>query len=78
MKSFAAVVLCLLVVGTFQRRHLKRDPVEAEEVKTVLESNHFYSETETTTTEKISNLQKNEALLFILKDKDGSATSSLA
>lgn len=71
------LALCLLLVLALCRRHLNRNEPSPVEAKTVIESNHYYSETQTETTEQINNLIKNEALLFMLKDTDGKTDSML-
>ncbi len=68
----------LLIATVICRRHLKRDEVEQETDKTVVQSNHYSSEKERSTSFKASTLTKNEALIFVLKDTDSTSENSLA
>lgn len=62
------IVFCLLVLTAIARKHLTGDVEKTEEVKTIVESNHYFSTVEKVKTYKINNLKKNEPLVFVLKD----------
>ena len=69
MKIKIVLLLCLLLAQGQTRRHLKKDQ-SASEDKKVVESNHFSSQTQRSTTETLSNLQLNTSLIFTLKDQN--------
>ena len=71
------IVFSLLVLTAIARKHLSGNEEKTEDVKTIVESNHYFSSVEKIKTYKINNLKKNEPLVFVLKDNSNKEALSL-
>lgn len=70
MKQILSLLFAILMVNVLGKKNLKdRVQEKQNDHKTVVESNHFYSNYETFTNYDINNVEKDKSLIFLIKPK---------